>query len=82
MNAVFTIVDGAEDNNGGGLEKLHDGRLPTEEDEPSENFFFHSGTDGGRLLVDLGNAIDIKQVNTYSWHPAAPMEPRSPADHT
>jgi hypothetical protein len=67
--AVFTLVDGARDRNGGDLAVLHDGRVPTEEDQPASNFFFNAGTDGGRLLVDLGSAIDIKQVNTYSWHP-------------
>jgi len=67
--AAFTLVDGVRDRNGGDLAVLHDGRVPTEEDQPASNFFFNAGTDGGRLLVDLGSAIDIKQVNTYSWHP-------------
>jgi hypothetical protein len=67
--ARFTIVDGAKDNNGGNVDKLHDGRVPIEDDQPSENFFFQAGTDGGRVLVDLGGAIAVKQVNTYSWHP-------------
>jgi hypothetical protein len=67
--ATFTIVDGRRDRNGGNLDKLHDGKVPTEEDQPSENFFFNAGTEGGRVLVDLGDAIEIKQVNTYSWHP-------------
>ncbi len=67
--ATFTLVDGRQDRNGGDLAVLHDGRGPTDEDQPAANFFFAAGTDGGRLLVDLGNAIDIKQVNTYSWHP-------------
>jgi hypothetical protein len=66
--ATFTIVDGARDQNGGGLDVLHDGKLPAEEDQPFENFFFRAGTDGGRLLIDLGSVIEIKQVNTYSWH--------------
>ena len=67
--ASFTIVDGERDENGGELDVLHDGKLPTEEDQPSENFFFNAGTEGGRLLVDLGAALELKQVNTYSWHP-------------
>src|ERR1039458_3263538 len=66
--AQFTIVDGAADGNSGGLEKLHDGKLPENSDDPAENFFFDAGTDGGRLQVDLGHATSIKQVNTYSWH--------------
>jgi hypothetical protein len=67
--ATFTIVDGRRDRNGGNVDKLHDGKVPTDEDQPGENFFFAAGTGGGRLLVDLGAAIEIKQVNTYSWHP-------------
>jgi hypothetical protein len=67
--AKFTIVDGRRDRNGGNVDKLSDGKIPFEEDQPSENFFFNAGTNGGRLLVDLGRTIDIKQVNTYSWHP-------------
>jgi hypothetical protein len=67
--ATFTIVDGEKDENGGDLDKLHDGKVPTEEDQPAENFFFNAGTEGGRLQIDLGKVIEIKQVNTYSWHP-------------
>jgi hypothetical protein len=68
--ATFTIVDGRRDRNGGDLDKLHDGKIPTEEDQPSENFFFNAGTEGRRILVDLGDIIEIKQVNSYSWHPS------------
>lgn len=67
--ATFSIVDGEADSNGGGLEKLHDGKLPSGEDEPGDNFFFAAGSEGGRLRVDLGHALDVRQVNTYSWHP-------------
>jgi hypothetical protein len=68
--AKFTIVDGEGDPNGGELAVLHDGRLPTGEDQPAENFFFRAGSDGGRLSLDLGRAIAVKQVSTYSWHTA------------
>ena len=47
---------------------LHDGKLPRTEDAPGENFFFAAGTSGGKLRLDLGRAIEIKQVNTFSWH--------------
>ncbi|HEY2584985.1 MAG TPA: hypothetical protein VGI81_04380, partial [Tepidisphaeraceae bacterium] len=69
QNAKFEIVDGEKDDNGGDLDKLHDGAVPTEEDQPAENFFFNQNTDGGRILIDLAKAIEIRQVNTYSWHP-------------
>src|SRR5664279_1865957 len=65
----LTIVDGMSDPNGSNLRALNDGRLPDEEDQPTGNFFFAAGTDGGRLQLDLGSVIAIKQVNSYSWHP-------------
>ena len=67
--AAFVLVDGAADPNGGPLAVLNDGRIPTEEDQPAANFFFRAGTDGGRLRLDLGSVIAVRQVNTYSWHP-------------
>jgi hypothetical protein len=68
-DAKFSIVDGERDENGGNLEKLNDGKTPTEEDQPEENFFFNAGTPGGRLLLDLGKVTEVRQINTYSWHP-------------
>lgn len=70
IGAKFVIVDGEMDPASGGLEKLNDGRLPGEEDQPDENFFFNAGTKGGRLELDLGSVIGIKQIQTYSWHPS------------
>jgi hypothetical protein len=67
--AKFIIVAGTRDPAGADLDKLTDGKLPTEADQPSENFYFDVATSGGRLQADLGSAIAIKQVNTYSWHP-------------
>ena len=64
----FTIVDGEIDGAGGGFEKLNDGRMPTEEDQPEENFFFNAGAPGGRLRLDLNEVKTIRQINTYSWH--------------
>jgi hypothetical protein len=68
-DAKFLIVDGERDENGGDVDKLNDGKTPTEEDEPAENFFFNAGTPGGRLMADLGKITEVRQVNTYSWHP-------------
>src|SRR5262245_52750896 len=67
--ATVKIVDGTNDENGGGPEQVNDGKLPTGEDEPEANFFFAQNIDGGRLLLDLGKVIDLKQINTYSCHP-------------
>jgi hypothetical protein len=68
--AKFTLVDGRRDRNGAEVTALNDGLLPDTEDAPQRCFFFSAGTDGGRLAVDLGKAIEISQVNTYSWHNA------------
>lgn len=67
-SATFKIVSGDKDPNSPGLEALHDGKLPADEDDPRANFFFRPGTDGGRILVDLGKVTPVKRVNTYSWH--------------
>ena len=67
--AKLILVDGEIDSNGADLSALTDGRLPTIDDEPQENFFFNAGTNGGRFMMDLGNNIEIAQINTYSWHP-------------
>ncbi|MCL4854067.1 MAG: hypothetical protein KJZ78_22135, partial [Bryobacteraceae bacterium] len=67
-NARFSLPDGLPDRNGGSLAVLHDGRVPSEEDQPSENFFFRAGTDGGRIQIDLGRTLPVKRIGTFSWH--------------
>ena len=67
--AKFTVIAGEADGNGGGLDVLHDGKLPSEADEPARNFFLAAGTSGGRIQVDLDHARKLHQINTYSWHP-------------
>src|SRR5688500_17023596 len=67
--AKLMLLDGDNDPNGADLSALTDGLVPTTEDQPDANFFFKAGTGGGRFRIDLGKAIEIAQVNTYSWHP-------------
>ncbi len=69
--AKLTLVDGQLDSNGANLSALVDGMLPTSEDEPGANVFFNARSFGGRFRMDLGSAIEIAQVNSYSWHPSA-----------
>ncbi len=66
--AKFTVIGGERDRNGGDVSALNDGRVPTANDQPSQNFFFAQRTEGGRIVADLGSVIDIKQINTYSRH--------------
>lgn len=69
--ANWTIADGMADRNSGSVAKLFDGRLPDEADQPHENFFFQLGDDGGRIVVDFGRSIKIKEISSFSWHPSS-----------
>jgi hypothetical protein len=67
-DAVFVLVGGERDGNGGELAVLHDGKVPANGDEPRANFFFRAGTDGGRISIDLKKPVKLGEINTYSWH--------------
>lgn len=67
--AKLTLIDGELDQGGAELSALTDGRLPSDEDEPGANVYFRAGSSGGRFRMDFGTPIDVRQVNTYSWHP-------------
>jgi hypothetical protein len=67
-HAKVAVVVGRPDTNAAPVASLVDGKLPGGEDEPGANFFFGAGTDGGRIRIDLGEVIEVAQVNSYSWH--------------
>jgi hypothetical protein len=69
--ATVTLLVGESDPAGGDVSVLTDGLLPTKADEPKSNFYFASGSGGGRVRMDFGATIEIKQVNSYSWHTGA-----------
>ena len=66
--ATVRLLVGESDPAGGDLSVLTDGLLPAKADEPKSNFYFASGSGGGRVRMDFGEVIEIKQVNSYSWH--------------
>ena len=66
--AIFTVIDGNADRNSAPLAVLNDGKVPNSADQPSSNFFFAMNSDGGRLGLDLGELVTVKNVGTYSWH--------------
>ncbi|MEJ6578563.1 MAG: basic secretory protein-like protein [Akkermansiaceae bacterium] len=66
--ATFRVVGGQSDRASAPLAVLHDGLIPTGQDDPGRNFFFAPGTEGGLILVDLGKEIEVASVATYSWH--------------
>ena len=46
---------------------LIDGRGQTKQDSPLESLFFENGRYGS-LLMDLGRAVSIRKINSFSWH--------------
>lgn len=66
--ATLTLVDGTKDNGSAELAVLVDGKVPAGDDEPRSNFFFAQGTDGGRIMMDLGEILPLTSVASYSWH--------------
>lgn len=69
--AKLDLIAGRIDGNSPGLAAITDGRVPGDWDEPQSNLFFAPGTWGGRFRIDLGNAIPIAEINSYSWHPGS-----------
>jgi hypothetical protein len=67
--AVMSIVEGKPTDLSMPVSKLIQGDLPTGADQPSHNFVFQNGTNGGRIEIDLGNNVVIHRICTYSWHP-------------
>jgi hypothetical protein len=74
-HAVMRLVRGElrkTPSPGGGsgpLEALLDGRAQSSKDAPTESVFMDDGTSGW-LQLDLGSAVSITKINTYSWHQA------------
>jgi hypothetical protein len=66
--ATLTLLSGEV---GSDLNVLTDGLLPENDDDPKANFSFADGSSGGRFRIDLGDVIEIKQINSYSWHSGA-----------
>lgn len=68
-SAKVTVIAGTPDAGSADASALVDGLAPTVEDEPGANLFFKANSWGGRIRLDLGKAIDVAQILSYSWHP-------------
>jgi hypothetical protein len=68
VDARISLVDGQLHEQSGQGSVLVDGKLPPNQDAPSDNFFFAAKSIEGRVLFDFERALPIKQINTYSWH--------------
>src|SRR5215470_16483364 len=60
--AKLTLVDGTPDGGSADLTALTDGKVPAHADEPGANFYFNTGTMGGRIRMDFPAALDITQI--------------------
>jgi hypothetical protein len=67
-NAMFTVVDGAVASESAAVDCLHDGRTAGSADDQKHSFYFEWATLEGRVRVDLGRAIAVGEINTFSWH--------------
>jgi hypothetical protein len=68
MHAKVSVVEGRLHGLSGGPQILVDGKLPSTNDAPPENFFFIAKSIEGRFLIDLNHPINIRQINSYTWH--------------
>ncbi len=66
--ATFAVISGRVDPNSGPIEVLKDGKIPGGNDEPRSNFFFANSKEANRVTIDLGKAIPLRGLATYSWH--------------
>jgi hypothetical protein len=69
--ATIQVVHGKlkfrRDNPNEQIEVLIDGEAQKRKDAPAETAFFENNTRGS-FLMDLGRAVNINKINSYSWH--------------
>lgn len=63
LRAVF----GSLSKHSGPVEGLLDGRGQEAKDTPEQSVFFND-EETGMLLLDLKRVVDVRKVNSYSWH--------------
>ena len=76
-HARIRVLRGRPHFDSGPVEVLLDGKGQSKPDSPRESFFFNQ-RHSGMILLDLGQKIPVKKVNTYSWHHRLDL----PRDHT
>ena len=71
---TIRVMEGSLPLNSGPISVLLDGRGQSNADAPEESAFF-ADNEKGRILLDLGQLVRIRKVNTYSWHRYAKSPP-------
>jgi hypothetical protein len=67
-SAKVLVADGRVHGQSGQPQVLIDGKLPSTNDSPPQNCFFIAKSIEGRLFFDLQRQLNIKQINSYTWH--------------
>ena len=66
-HATIRIAEGKLAPDSGPVGLLLDGRGQSNADSPHESVFF-ANNQKGKFLVDLRKAIQVRKINSYSWH--------------
>jgi hypothetical protein len=70
-HAKISVVDGQLSGGSGPITALLDGHAPSEADSHAESPHFATNEHNGKIMIDLGRAVMVRKVNTYSWHTCA-----------
>jgi hypothetical protein len=66
-HASIRVFRGKPHVNSEPLAVLLDGRGQSTADSRAQSFFFSDNT-SGMILLNLGRSVNVRKVNTYSWH--------------
>lgn len=77
-HASIRVVQGNLAPDSGPVELLLDGRGQSNSDSPGESVFFGNNNQKGRILLDLGRSVTVREINTYSWHKYEMVPPGHP----
>jgi hypothetical protein len=75
-HARISIVEGTLNFDSAPAELLVDGKGQSKADSPHESVFF-ANNQKGKILLDLGKAVWLRKINSYSWHTFTEV----PAEH-
>ena len=72
------MAEGTLAPDSGPVELLLDGAGQSTADSPHQSVFF-ANNQKGKILLDLGRAVRVQKINSYSWHTllGVPVESRA-----
>jgi hypothetical protein len=69
-HATIRVAEGKLAPDSGPVELLLDGKGQSNADSPHESVFF-ANNQKGKVLLDLGKAVQVRKINSFSWHTCA-----------